>query len=121
MVRLAVALFMLWPSIGTLAQSQAPTESRQTQFVFIQGAVEKPGRYALTEPMTIVQLVATAGGLKQDADKERLLIVSGSHTDARGNPATEWVNYREILMGRRLAENNVKLQPGDAIFVRSRN
>jgi protein involved in polysaccharide export with SLBB domain len=123
MVRLAVvvALSLLSPSVPVYAQSQAPAESRQAQFVFITGAVEKPGKYALTEGMTLIQLVAASGGMKQSADRRRMLLVSGTKEDAKGNPTIQFVDFTELAKGRDLGANNPKLQPGDTLLVRDRN
>ena len=43
--------------------------------VYITGQVAKPGPYNLTSPMTVVQLIAFAGGLLEYADAKKIVIM----------------------------------------------
>ena len=43
--------------------------------VFITGSVTKPGVYPLTGPMTVVQLIALAGGLLEFADGDKIKVM----------------------------------------------
>ena len=43
--------------------------------MFITGQVAKPGPYPLTAPMTVLQLIAMAGGLHEFADGKNITIV----------------------------------------------
>ena len=100
------------------AQSGAPVAQGQEAVVYITGDVSKPGRHPLTGSMTVVQLVALAGGLLPSADRGQLVIVDGTSNDEAGSPCTRTVSYRDILKGKDLAKNNVKLRPGDVVIVR---
>ena len=58
--------------------------------VFITGQVEKPGPYPLNGPTTILQLIATAGGLREFADGKNISVMrnqlgrsSSSHSAIR--------------------------------------
>lgn len=84
--------------------------------VFITGAVGKPGPYALTDHMTVVQLIAMAGGLQEFADKKHITIV---HTDRRpdGVPWSNNFNYDEFT-DRRNLNSNIELKPGDTVIVK---
>jgi len=114
---LALALFGL-PGAASNAQSGAPLAQGQESFVYIAGEVSKPGRYPLAGSMTVVQLVALSGGLLRSADKQQLVIVDGTLNDKDGGPVTRSVNYRDILLGKDLAKNNLKLGPGDVLIAR---
>lgn len=80
--------------------------------VFITGEIQKPGAYALTGSTTVLQLIATAGGLTEYANSKNILIMRM----VNGQQATYRFNYREIL-GRRNFHQNIELKPGDTIIV----
>jgi len=80
--------------------------------VYITGQVEKPAAYALTGPVTVMQLIALAGGLKEFAKAKEIVVM---RADARGTVAYPF-NYDEIIKGRRL-EQNIILRPGDTVVV----
>lgn len=84
--------------------------------VFITGAVGKPGPYVLGEHMTVVQLIAVAGGLQEFADKKHITIV---HADRRpdGVPWSNTFNY-EDFENRRNLNGNIELKPGDTVIVK---
>jgi polysaccharide export outer membrane protein len=80
--------------------------------VFITGAVERPGTYPLIGPTTVLQLIATAGGVKEYADSRKIVIIrreSGAQT-------TFDFNYKEVV-GRKNMQQNIELRPGDTIVV----
>jgi polysaccharide biosynthesis/export protein len=78
--------------------------------VFITGSVGKAGPYALTGPMTIVQLIAMAGGLSEFADAKNIMVIRGTQTFR--------VNYEELLKGKNIPKNNIELRPGDTVMVK---
>lgn len=80
--------------------------------VFITGQVARPAAYPLSGPMTVVQLITTAGGL-QDWAKTRDIIILRQEN---GKPVTLPFDYREILRGRKL-DLNIELKPGDTVIV----
>ena len=80
--------------------------------VFITGAVEKPGTYPLIGPTTVLQLIATAGGVKEYADSKKILIIRKEG----GAQATFDFNYKEVV-GRKNMQQNIELRPGDTIVV----
>jgi polysaccharide export outer membrane protein len=69
--------------------------------VFITGAVEKPGNYPLYGPTTALQLIATAGGVKEYADSRKIVII---------------LNYKEVVSQTNMKQN-IELRPGDTIVV----
>lgn len=80
--------------------------------VFITGHVAKPGSYALTAPMTVVQLIALAGGLLEFAERTKLRVM---RTDTTGAVA-HLVNYKQLANGEGL-QQNIELKPGDTVIV----
>ena len=88
-----------------------------SRIVYIQGAVRRTGPYPLPGPMTISQLIAVAGGLEEFADKKKILVISGSQRNAKGESVTWIINYDDILKGRNLSKNNIILNPGDTVMV----
>ena len=81
--------------------------------LFITGQVEKPGPYPMSGPTTVLQLIATAGGLKEFTDGKRILIM---RTDKAGKQTSYVFNYRQVTAGRNL-EQNIELHPGDTVVV----
>lgn len=90
----------------------------RSRVVYVQGAVNRQGAVPLTGPMSIVQLITLAGGLQEFADKKKILVISGSQKNAKGEPVKWEINYDDILKGRNLGKNNIELRPGDTVIVR---
>ena len=86
--------------------------------VYITGAVNKPGVYALTGPMTVVQLISAAGGLQEFADAKHIRLISATLKDKDGQPLSLQINYEDLLKGKNKAKNNPELRPGDQILVK---
>ncbi|MGE3957931.1 MAG: polysaccharide biosynthesis/export family protein [Vicinamibacterales bacterium] len=80
--------------------------------VFITGMVGKPGPYNLTAPTTVLQLIATAGGLQEYADREHIVIVRNEN----GRPTSYRFNYKEVVQQKRLSQN-IELKAGDTVVV----
>jgi len=80
--------------------------------VFITGHVAKPGSYALTAPMTVVQLIALAGGLLEFAERTKIRVM---RADKLG-PIAHLVNYKQLSKGEDLKQN-IELRPGDTVIV----
>ena len=80
---------------------------------FITGEVNAPGVYPLSGPLTVVQLIALAGGLTEFADEQKIGIM---RTDDTGQTTAIRFNYKWIREGRNL-EQNILLKPGDTVVV----
>lgn len=80
--------------------------------VYITGQVLKPGRYPLAVASTVLQLIATAGGLAEYADAENVRIVRIEN----GRSSSLRFNYQDVARGRAM-EQNIELKPGDTIVV----
>jgi polysaccharide export outer membrane protein len=80
--------------------------------VFVMGNVGQAGPQQLTADMTVLQLLAVAGGLLEHADKEKIVIVR----TAGGTTQHLKFNYDHVVRGRNTAQN-VLLLPGDTVIV----
>lgn len=80
--------------------------------VFITGNVEKPGMYALNGRMTVMQLIASAGGLREFVGGRNIVILRREGTqDVRLA-----FDYQSVVKGRNLPQN-IDLRPGDTVIV----
>jgi polysaccharide biosynthesis/export protein len=80
--------------------------------VFITGEVTKPGTYPLPGPTTVLQLIATAGGLTPFARQERIVVMRAGEN----GPVAYRFNYKNVSQMKNLRDNIV-LAPGDTIIV----
>jgi polysaccharide export outer membrane protein len=79
--------------------------------VFVTGQVGKPGAYPLIAPITVLQLIAQAGGLNTYANRKEILILRG----AKGNLQRFKFNYTKAVRGD--TRQSIALQPGDTVIV----
>jgi len=80
--------------------------------VFILGEVAKPGTYPLTGRATVLQLIATAGGLTEFAARDEIVVLR----TAGGVPERRRVSYDAVVKGRDLTQN-LELAAGDTVVV----
>lgn len=88
----------------TVAVSQA----NSARF-YVVGQVQRSGDFPLAGPTTVLQALALAGGFKDFAKTESIVIV-------RKGQAVVPVNYKRIADGKDVSQN-VLLSPGDTILV----
>jgi polysaccharide export outer membrane protein len=82
--------------------------------VSITGEVAKPAQYALLSRMTVVDLISTAGGVAEYANKKNIRITRIRNGKSQSLP----FNYKEFLQGKPKAlEQNIELEPGDIVTV----
>jgi polysaccharide biosynthesis/export protein len=80
--------------------------------VSIVGKVGKQGIYYLGSPMTVLELLSRAGGLREDAKQKKILIVR-----EEGNRTVQFqFNYKDVSQGKNL-QQNILLKNGDQIIV----
>ena len=92
----------------------AITESPSSQ-IFVTGQVNKPGPYAITPGMSVMQAIAMSGGLGKFAAKSRIQI----HRRTGGDEQVLLFNYSDFESGQNLG-GDITLQPGDVIVVPER-
>jgi polysaccharide export outer membrane protein len=96
-------------------EAPAPTvvvKEINSRRVFITGNVEKPGLYELNAPMTVLQLIATAGGLRDFVSGKNIVVVRTSSA----KPGRFKFNYQDVIAGKKLGQN-IALEPGDTVIV----
>lgn len=98
--------FLAAPSV-TLGISQA-TSAR----FYVIGQVQKAGEFPLTGRITVLQALAIAGGFKEYAKTEDIVIIRQEGAEQTTIP----VNYKRLETGKGLSQN-VGLQPGDTVVV----
>jgi polysaccharide export outer membrane protein len=77
------------------------------------GQVAKPGAYPLTAATTIVDALATAGGLRDFAKKTGIYVL---RKGASGQQERLKFNYKDFLKGKNVNQN-IKVEPNDTIIV----
>jgi polysaccharide export outer membrane protein len=80
--------------------------------VYITGEVAKPGPYNLSGPMTVLQLIATAGGVLEYADTKNIVVMRTEN----GKPMSFPFNYKDVIKRKNLKQN-IELKPGDTVIV----
>jgi polysaccharide export outer membrane protein len=80
--------------------------------VFITGHIARPGQYPLTQSMTVLQLIATAGGLGDYAKGSDIRVVRLEN----GRPVTLRFDYDEAAKPSKTFQN-IELRSGDTVVV----
>jgi polysaccharide export outer membrane protein len=85
----------------------------RSQMVHLIGAVGRQGSYTLGGPLTVVELLARAGGLAEAAKAEEIAIV---RTKSGGGVERILFNYKAFVEGKNLQA--IALKNGDVVVVR---
>ena len=83
-----------------------------SQYVYIVGAVAKPGVYALGASLRVTELLVRAGGLADFAKPDQIVIIRGQGTLKARFP----FNYKTFLQGKNFKQD-IQLQSGDMVVV----
>jgi protein involved in polysaccharide export with SLBB domain len=102
-----------WDQITVYAKSDVSP----VKFVGIDGAVNNPGQYELTDDMLISDLVFVAGGLKQSASEENAELFRVAGDDQQ--PELLRINLFNIL-NKKMGSTDFALKEGDHLYVRER-
>jgi polysaccharide export outer membrane protein len=87
----------------------------QSQRVNVVGEVQKPGTYYLKGPTTLMDIMALAGWLKEDAGSE--IIITRHVVDSGTDGATRQITIHKNDLLRGGGQSNPRLEPGDVITV----
>ena len=85
----------------------------KSQFVNIVGEVGKPGRYELTQPLTILDAITNAGGPGPYAKLKKIYVLRPLGGGAR---QTLFFDYKAVIKGQKL-EENIYLKRGDILVI----
>lgn len=77
------------------------------------GMVMKPGSYTLTNPTTVLDAIALAGGFRDFAKQKDIYVLRRA---ADGRQTRLSFNYKSVVKGRN-SEQNIVLQSNDTIVV----
>lgn len=80
--------------------------------VYITGNVLKPASYPLTGEMTVLQLIAVAGGLLEYADSKNVVVMRKEN----GRDQSFKFNYKDVVRQKNI-QQNILLKPGDTVIV----
>ena len=80
--------------------------------VFVTGEVSKPGPYPLAGPTSVLQMIATAGGLREYADSEKIVVMRVEN----GRTMAYRFNYKDVTKQKNVKQN-IELKPGDTLVV----
>jgi len=105
-IEIGLSRFVLEPVVSVVV-----LEIR-SKVVYILGSVKNPGEYQLGRPMTVVDLIARAGGLTEFAKKKDIVVVRQQKEATRRFS----FNFDTFVDGRNFAQN-IQLQSGDKVFV----
>ncbi len=81
--------------------------------VSIFGKVAKPGSYALTKQMTVLDVIAAAGGFKDYAKLSKIYVM---RVQVDGSTTRYKFNFKEVIKGHDLSQN-IQVEPRDTIYV----
>ncbi len=79
--------------------------------VSVVGEVTKPGRIELKNPVTVMDAIALAGGLKEFASRSRIVVLRNDN----GAQRRIAFNYNKVFSGGE--QDNFLLRPGDIVLV----
>src|SRR5437899_250769 len=85
----------------------------RSQKINVLGMVARPGSYAITSSLTVLDAIALAGGFRDFAKQKSIYVL---HENADGTQSRLSFNYKEVIKGVNPAQN-VKLQPQDTVVV----
>jgi len=83
-----------------------------SKVVYLVGAVKKEGSIQLRYPMTVLQVLAEAGGITEYAKRKKMYVLRPEG----GKQVRLPFNYSAVVKGEHM-EQNLLVQPGDTIVV----
>ena len=117
MIRVVTAFLFILGLVTPAAIAQSAQREQSQAYVFLEGDVKNPGRYALAPNMTVVELFELAGGLLPSA--ERIMVISATAKDASGKPAVETITVQKVKAATK-EQPLPALKSGDRVMVRGR-
>lgn len=88
--------------------------STRSQFYYLQGEIQSPGRFQDTGKMTIIDAITEAGGLKCNPDNARIVLIRPAIGNK--NPVRFQVDWNDIFVDGQ-TKQNLQLFPGDRLLV----
>lgn len=82
-----------------------------SRMVYITGEVARPGAYPLNNPITVLQLIAQAGGLTEFASRKKIQVIRANN---KRDP--QLLSYKAMTQSKD-GSNAVTLNPGDTVVI----
>lgn len=99
---------LIRPKISVILRSALPTR------IYVGGEVYQPGEYlSVGPPLTLVQAIARAGGLKNSANPDQVILV---RRNGKGPPKLYSLSYNDATTGAD-PKQDIPLMPYDSLFV----
>ncbi|MCH2546729.1 MAG: polysaccharide export protein, partial [Alphaproteobacteria bacterium] len=96
------------PKVAVIVRSFAPSR------IYVTGEVNDPGEFITVGPnLTLLQAIARAGGVRNSADEEKILIIRHHNTPT---PQALQTDYQDATTGEN-PRADVQLEPYDVVFV----
>jgi protein involved in polysaccharide export with SLBB domain len=83
------------------------------QMIFVDGEVNKPGMLNMVTPMTVLQSLSQAGGVKDTAERKEILII---RRGLDNKPVVLTVNINKVIDGTETSQD-LHLLPSDIVYV----
>jgi polysaccharide export outer membrane protein len=83
-----------------------------SRMVYITGEIARPGAYPLNTPITVLQLIAQAGGLTEFASRKHIQIIR-----ANSSKSDEHMLSYKAMMQSKDGSRNLTLNPGDTVVI----
>ena len=106
-LKVSLAKYIASPEVTVIV------ESAKSHKFNVVGEVAKPGTYDLNTSVTVLDAIATAGGLKDFAKSKQIYIL---RKNADGSDQKLPFNYKDVIKGRH-SEQNIALLPHDTVVV----
>jgi polysaccharide export outer membrane protein len=84
----------------------------RSKSVYVTGEVQRPDAYALLMPMTVLQILARAGGTTIYASRNAIFVLRNVNGKQEKIP----FHYNDVMKGKKSAQD-IQLQPGDTVVV----
>jgi polysaccharide export outer membrane protein len=106
-IRQQLVTYLSNPEVTVVVQ-----EAKSHRFNIV-GEVDKPGSYVMSSPMTVLDAIALAGGLRDFAKETKIYVL---RVNADGSRVQLPFNYKRVIKGSDL-KADVQLEPRDTIVV----
>ena len=106
-IRQQLVTYLSDPEVAVVVQ-----EAKSHKFNIV-GEVEKAGSYVMTGPMTVLDAIALAGGLRDFARATKIYVL---RVNTDGSRVRLPFNYKQVIRGNDL-KADVQLEPRDTIVV----
>src|SRR5437660_6301881 len=102
-----LASYMSEPEVTVIVQQI------KSQRFNILGQVAHPGTYPLSNPTTVLDAIALAGGFRDFAKKKSIYVL---RQIADGSSTRLPFNYKDVIKGKD-SQQNIKLEPRDTVYI----